>query len=274
MAASLVPRSLVWATDIDVLTADRVLQRHQDCVVVRSPGNPRHFWGNFLLFGDAPHPGDAQRWERRFEELFAGHPEVGHRAFGWDRVDGENGAAGEFRERGYELQETVGLVAAPGAVRAHPRANREVTIRALDPRGDTEWWARVVELQVAGREPRFSEASYRRFRQTRIGDLRAMFASGRGSWYAAVLGDEVVASCGIVVTGGRGRFQAVDTAQAHRRRGICSRLVADAARDAADRFGARSLVIAADVHYHALGLYESLGFARRERVAGVELARV
>jgi hypothetical protein len=28
-------------------------------------------------------------------------------------------------------------------------------------------------------------------------------------------------------------------------------------------------VIAADVGYHALGLYESLGFERREHVAGV-----
>jgi len=28
-------------------------------------------------------------------------------------------------------------------------------------------------------------------------------------------------------------------------------------------------VIVADLHYHALGLYESLGFRRRERVAGV-----
>jgi len=136
-------------------------------------------------------------------------------------------------------------------------------IRALDPRGDADWWARVTELQVAGREPRFAEDSYRRFREARFRDLRAMFASGRGTWYAAVLGGEVVGSCGIVVTGARGRFQSVDTTRAHRRRGICSRLVVEAAHDAAGRFGPRSLVIAADIHYHALGLNESLGWASR-----------
>jgi ribosomal protein S18 acetylase RimI-like enzyme len=84
----------------------------------------------------------------------------------------------------------------------------------------------------------------------------------------------VVGSCGVVVTDDRGRFQAVDTAQAYRRRGICSRLVVDAAADAVARFGARRLVICADPNYHALGIYESLGFRRIERVAGVYRAPV
>ena len=79
----------------------------------------------------------------------------------------------------------------------------------------------------------------------------------------------VVASCGVVVTSGRGRFQTVDTAAEHRRRGICSRLVVEAGRSAAKHHGAQRLVIGADPHYHALGLYDSLGFRPVERVAGV-----
>jgi hypothetical protein len=51
--------------------------------------------------------------------------------------------------------------------------------------------------------------------------------------------------------------------------GICSRLVVEAARHAADRYRAERLVITADPTYHALGLYESLGFKRRELVSGV-----
>ena len=81
----------------------------------------------------------------------------------------------------------------------------------------------------------------------------------------------VVGSCGIVVTAGRGRFQAVETAAAYRRRGICSRLVVEAARHAVEAYGAAQLVIVADATYHALGLYESLGFERREHVYGVSL---
>jgi ribosomal protein S18 acetylase RimI-like enzyme len=43
----------------------------------------------------------------------------------------------------------------------------------------------------------------------------------------------------------------------------------EAAQRSAEHYGARELVIAADPDYHALGLYESLGFEPRERVAGV-----
>ena len=43
----------------------------------------------------------------------------------------------------------------------------------------------------------------------------------------------------------------------------------EAARRSAEDHGAERFVIAADADYHALGLYESLGFERREHVFGV-----
>ena len=80
-------------------------------------------------------------------------------------------------------------------------------------------------------------------------------------------------SLGIVVTDGRGRYQAVDTALAHRRLGVASRLVVEASRLSSAVFGTERFVIVADADYHALNLYESLGFERRERVAGAALRR-
>ena len=53
------PRSLVWATSIDVLPPDRVVERRDGYLVVRSPANPAHYWGNLLLFDDAPAAGDG-----------------------------------------------------------------------------------------------------------------------------------------------------------------------------------------------------------------------
>jgi ribosomal protein S18 acetylase RimI-like enzyme len=199
-------------------------------------------------------------------------PGVEHVTLAWDRVDGALGSAREeFVSRGYELEEVVGLVAEPEALRMHPRANQEVSIRALDPLpgGDQDLWDQAIELQVASRDELLVEEVYREFIGRRLEDLRALFRAGRGAWYVATYpGDEVVAACGIVVTGERGRFQAVDTAVAYRRRGISSRLVVEAAGRAAGR-GVRRFVIAAEPDYHALGLYESLGFQRVERVAGV-----
>ena len=263
----------MWATDHDVLPVDHVVERRDGYLVVRSPGNPEHWWGNLLLFDDAPESGDGERWERLFEVEFGENPLIEHVTLAWDRVDGALGSAHEeFVSRGYELEEAVGLVAEPDALRMHPRANREVVISALDPRpgADADLWQQAIELQVASRDDFLEEGVYREFLGRRLEDLRAMFRAGRGAWYVATYPGEgeVVAACGVVVTGGRGRFQAVDTAAAYRRRGISSRLVVEAAGRAAKQ-GARRFVIAAEPDYHALGLYESLGFQRVERVAGV-----
>jgi ribosomal protein S18 acetylase RimI-like enzyme len=268
------PRSLVRATDIDVLPVDKMLERRERYLVVRSPANPGHYWGNLLVMDDPPASGDGVRWERLFDGEFGEAAGVRHRTFAWDRADGALGEAQrEFVERGYELEEAVGLVAAPDAIRPHPRENREVAVRPLDPEDEADHplWEQVVALQVAGRDARFDEREYQDYVRIRISELRTLFKAGRGSWYVALeaRSGEVLGSCGVVVTGRRARFQAVDTAAAHRRRGICSRLVVAAAHDAAQRYGARRLVIVADPDYHALGLYESLGFERRERAAGV-----
>ena len=268
----LVPRSLVWATSIDVLPPDRVVECRDGYLVVRSPSNPAHWWGNLLIFDEAPAEGDGARWERRFAEAFEPVPE--HRTFAWDRTGDARGAAErEFLARGYSLELNLGLIAAPDEIHPHPRANREVEVRALDPDldgPDERWWEQVVEIQVAARDhERVAEESHRTFTLARQADLRALFRAGRGAWYVAIDGDEVAGSMGIVVTSGRGRYQAVDTAAAHRRRGICTRLLVDAAHHAVATFGATQLVIAADPEYHAAAIYESVGFRPVERVCGV-----
>lgn len=272
--ATPLPRSLVRATDIDVLPPDRVVERRGGYLVVRSPSNPSHYWGNLLLFDDPPGPGDGARWESLFKAEFGAEPRIRHTTFAWDRTEPLPGAMREeFLGRGYDLEETAGLVGKAGDVRPHPRENRDVRVRALDPGtgADEELWEAVVELQVAGREEGHTEADYRSFSQSLLADRRIHFRAGRGAWYVALDPESgaVAASCGVVVTGGRGRFQAVDTALAFRRRGVASRLVVEAAQRSAKDHGAERFVIAAEVGYHALGLYESLGFERREHVMGV-----
>jgi ribosomal protein S18 acetylase RimI-like enzyme len=273
MQAPTVPRSLALATDLDVLAPDRLIERRDGFLLVRSPGNPTFYWGNFLLFDREPGAGDGPRWEALFDEAFGDDPRVKHRTFVWDRADGVPGAAREeFGERGYDVVETVGLVA--DRLEPHPRESREVVVRALDPAvgADEELWSAVVEVQVAGREPGHAEETHRVFSHARLEDRRSLFRLGRrGAWYVALDPETgaVAGSCGVVVTGGRGRFQVVDTAADYRRRGVCSRLVVEAARRACEDHGAEQFVIVAEAGYHALGLYESLGFERRERLFGV-----
>lgn len=262
--------SLVWATDIDVLAPDHTLERRDGYWVVQSPRNPTYWWGNFLLFDDAPGPGDGERWGELFAREFAARPEVTHRTLAWDRVDGSAGAAEhELVARGYELEWTSGLIARPEQIRAHPGANREVEVRPLDPAGDEPLWAAVRDVQMAGAREEFQASEYHRgFVEIRQRELREIFAGGRGSWYVALLDGAVAGSLGIVVTDRRARYQTVDTAAAHRRRGVARRLVVDAARDALRKHPIDHFVIAADPDYHAIGIYEGLGFDRVELVAG------
>lgn len=263
-------RSLLTATDIDVLPDTSIVEDHGEYVLVRTPTNPTFHWGNFLLFRRPPAPGDRARWEATFEEHFAAAGGCRHCALCWD-VPGEIGAAqSEFIDQGYDADDAVALVADPHELVEHPRSNRSATIRALDPDADAEAWQSVLALQVAAREAWYTEDDYWPFVTSRMEDRKVRFRGGDGAWFVAE--DEsgaIVASCGVVVTHGRARFQAVDTHPDHRRRGYATRVVHAAGQAALDRFGADHLVIVADADYHARTLYESLGFSARERCLAV-----
>ncbi len=185
---------------------------------MRSRATRRHYWGNKLIFDRAPSPGDVPRWEALFDDVFGDEPRVRHRTFAWDLQDGTSGAMDEFVAQGYRPDEAIGLVAEPQQLVPHARENRDVVIRALDPAADEELWDAVLEVQVAGGlDDGHEEVSHRAYIRARLDDLRALFREGRGTWYVAVDPDtgDVAATCGIVVTSGRGRFQAVDTAEAY-----------------------------------------------------------
>lgn len=266
IAGDLTPRSLVWATDIDVLATDKTVLRRDGYWVVRSPSNPEHFWGNWLIFDHAPALGDGPRWQTRFAAEF---PELEHCTLAWDVTDGSVGAAAsEFP--GFELEEVVGLVARAGDLKAYPRANHEVGVRVLSQHDSA--WETVFELwdqRNAEREKPLPADGYRRWAQTRLAELRSLFAAGRGAWFVAEQDGMRVGSLGVVVTDGRARYQSVDTRRSHRRQGIASRLLFEAAERVVATWPVKSLVIAAEPDYHALGIYESLGFRPVERVAGV-----
>ncbi len=272
MSASI--RSLVWATDIDVLARDHEVYRRSGHWAIHSPGNPTFWWGNFLLFDDAPALGDGERWELAFTAEFADRPEVTHRTFAWDRVDGAVGyAEQELKSRGYKLERTSGLTATPEQISPHARASPHAEVLVLDPGPgrDGELWEQVLAVQFAQAPPENSGDYHRNFLRKRQDGLRERFCAGDGDWYVALLDGTVAGSLGIVVTEGRARFQTVDTAAQYRRRGVATRLVFEAAQHAAAHHRINQFVMAADPDYHAIRIYESLGFHRAESVCGAML---
>src|SRR4051812_24671943 len=106
-------RSLSLQTDLIFHRFNGELAQRSGYVRVHTPSNPGFFYGNFLLFPKPPVAGDLERWEELFSKEFAEMPEVRHRCFVWDGVDGATGECAPFVRVGYALELAVILTAAP-----------------------------------------------------------------------------------------------------------------------------------------------------------------
>lgn len=259
-------RSLGYRTDLIFPRYEGEILDRNDYLVVRTPKNPGFYWGNFLLFDHPPTEGDLGRWEELFRREIGGPPETGHLAIGWDSTTGEPGRIVPFIEAGYHREENITLT----AERLTPPSRRNGDIHVRPLVSDADWEA-ALENQIACFLEDYEPVSYREYRTGAMSRYRAMVEAGLGIWYGAFLGDTPVGDLGVFVdeTQTLGRFQAVATHPDFRRRGICSTLVATAGQDAQERFGVSQLVIAADPGYHAVRIYESLGFSPTERQIGV-----
>jgi predicted GNAT family acetyltransferase len=122
----------------------------------------------------------------------------------------------------------------------------------------------AVEAQVASRDAVFEAEGYRVFRRLSMQRMAALHAQGQAQWYGAFVGATLVADCGLVHDAALGRFQYVQTHPQWRRRGLCRALVAAVCRDAFERLGLSRLVMCADPHDVAIGIYRSVGFRQVE----------
>lgn len=258
-------RSLGYRSDLIFIRFDGQVIDRGRYLVVRSPSNPNHYWGNMLIFDQPPGEGDWQRWPQIFAGEIGNPPKVTHKTFGWDTPQGQIGHAKQFVQRGYRLDEMDVLVASHVTPPKH--ANDDVQVRPL--RSEEDWQA-ALDNQVRNRDEGHDEPSYREFRRNQNLRYRAMQGAGLGHWYGAFLDGRLMADLGLYVTDGLGRFQNVVTDAPYRRRGIAGTLVYQASQDALDRMGAEQVVLVADRGSAAGRLYRSLGYRQVERQAGLE----
>ena len=130
---------------------------------------------------------------------------------------------------------------------------------------DDDDWEQAVELRLTVYEDAESD-EYRTFVERQLAESRAICERGEGGWFGAFADGQLVSSLGLIrALPDTGRYQTVETLEAYRRRGLAGRLLFEASRWGANALGLRRLVICADPDYHALRLYEALGFAVVER---------
>jgi hypothetical protein len=172
-------RSLGLTTDLMLIGWDGVVDVLEGNVVrARSPGNPTFYFGNFLLFPDAPAPGDAHAWVTKFQAAFAADPRVRHVCLRWDRTDGARGAAEELRAAGFTIEESVVLRSTKPVP---PPRIADAELRRIVSNHD---WTQVEALQVATMVAEFGEHAGS-FARAQMSRYRRFVSSGRGAWFGA-----------------------------------------------------------------------------------------
>jgi ribosomal protein S18 acetylase RimI-like enzyme len=245
-------RSLDYRTDLAILALEgsQVTDRG-DHLVIRTPGNPDFWWGNFLLLGQLK-PGSGSGWRARFTAEF---PDAQHMALGLDETD--SGAVDPGELAGMTMQRNAVMTAT--SVHAPPQPNTEATFRALE--GDADWrQSLALTAALYAGEP----GGGAEFLTARLAAQRALTEAGHGAWYGAFLDGALVSQLGLITgKSGLARYQSVETHPAARRRGLAGTLVWRAGATALTG-DASTLVMVTDPEDVAIRVYRSVGFTVTE----------
>lgn len=250
--------SLGYRTDLALLLlGGSQIEDRGDHLVVRSPHNPAHWWGNFLLLPAPPAPEETDRWLAMFEREF---PEAAHVALGFDGVDGSLADLRSFAQRGLGVEGQAVMTA--GRVHEPPRPNRDAEYRALETDAD---WDQLVDLRMACMDEDLDPGSYREFAVAKVQTVRGLVEAGHGGWFGAFEDGLLLSGMGLFRAGpGLARFQSVETRPDARGRGLAGTLVHHVSRYGLTELGARTLVMVADPEYLAIRVYRSVGFEETE----------
>lgn len=231
-----------------------------DFVKTYTESNPSYYYGNFLIFPSPPKAGDRTGWIDLFDAEFAYDAGVNHHTFQWlpDQT-ADPAVLKEFTDIGFIYDHVSVLTATQTQTDRKPPT--DIICRTLQ--SDQDWNA-VIDAQIASGNPSIPPADYRLFKEAQFANYRAMTDAGLGSWFGAFLGEELAADMGLYFDDHIGRFQSVETAEAYRRRGICTALVQYVSQwGFAHRPGA-TLMIHADHDDVPSRLYQSLGYSEVE----------
>lgn len=236
-----------------------VINERDGVVVARWPRLPEYFSGNALWLPRPPRPGELRGLLARFDVSYP-DAAIRHACLRWsDRGALDEGLDAAVLEESRDLGFRYLSGLAMRMDEPPPAPSQPYEVRPVS--GEAEW-AALVDLNVRN-DP--SEAArdtgrYRVFKQRMREHWRRWVDAGQATWWGAWAEGELVGCCGVVDTPWGGRFQAVETDTAWRRRGVCSALVATACRHGLTEAGHPAMHLSAEADGPARGLYERLGF--------------
>ncbi|WP_206956959.1 GNAT family N-acetyltransferase [Trinickia acidisoli] len=257
-----IQENLGLATDLLLHAEIGTVSHEAPYIVMRTPNAPDYFSGNMLVLEGRPAQEDRRRLESEFARLVGAPPTIAHRSFAWPEEEGASIDLDEYAAHGYDQSICSVLVAESHALRS-TAINDAVQVRLFESDRDWDDWARLslTEMpdptgEVSLRCVQFQRSAYRRLIERQW-----------GNWWGAFVDGELVGSLGLFFFGPIGRFQSIVTREDQRNKRICRTLLTEVVKRTA---GARDrLVIVADETYHAIRLYESLGFVRQARIGSL-----
>ncbi len=258
-------RSLGLRTDLMLHALTSEVVPGDEFIAVRTPSNPAFRWGNYLVFRRPPAVGDLDRWREIFHAEIGGPPTLTHVAVTWDAPDGTLGEIQPLLDAGFEREDVV--VMTTHAISDLAGVNTDCVVGEFTTSQDWDDWCELAIAQNTALPDDEREGDGHDeyvFRRSR--ELADKVESGAGRWYGARIRGQLVASAGLFVGDGLGRFQVVDTHPEFRRQGLARTVIMHAARDGFGEMGAETLVIAADDAYFAKSLYGALGFTATEHL--------
>lgn len=253
-------QSLTMRTELLTLSGISHLTQHDGYVVQFTPSEPDFWMGNQLILSDKIL--SATTGFALFETHF---PDARHRSIVWDIPNLDPNRIMDVARTGCEIEGFDALRLA-GDLRDAPPPDG-IVIRPLDGAND---WAKAQALQtVTGIEDGRDAVTYVPYLERRNAGRREQIAKGIGQWFGAFDGDRIVAQMGMFHDDTVARYQSVETAASHRRRGICSALLRHCALWALDRAPNAEVVIVAKADSDAGRLYRKMGFVHVEIIYGV-----
>jgi ribosomal protein S18 acetylase RimI-like enzyme len=257
-----IQQNLGLATDLLLHAEMGSVSHDEGYAIVRTQQAPEYFSGNMLVLSARPAKTDHQRLEDDFARLIGGPPAIVHRSFAWPEDTGTIADLHSYADYGYEASMCSVLVAERDAVHAG-EINTSVDVRLFDSDRDWQDWARLTltDMPNPGSDASLGCVDFQRSAYRRL--IERQF----GNWWGAFIDGELVGSLGLFFFGRIGRFQSIVTREDQRNKRVCRTLLTEVIKRAA---GARDrLVIVADEGYHAIRLYESLGFKRQARIGSL-----
>ena len=255
---------LGWRSHLLACRHGAEVVERDDCIVLRSPANPTYYWGNCLILAEAPRDQNLAHWLSAFAaEIGRRQPESTHTAIGINAPLLVHDLP-TWRAAGIdEFDDMAVLTLAADALlsQAPPRDAPHTEFRALRLPQELEI---AVQAQVDSRDESQEAEGYRVFRRRAMQRVMAMSAASMADWYGVFVDGRLAASCGLVHDRCTGRFQFVETHPDWRRRGLCRTLVHGVCQHAFEKLGLTQLVMCADPHDVAIGIYRSVGFTQVE----------